>query len=72
MSQKRRLLLSEPSSIAYTGRTYNLKAHRMISERREHKVFLLLLKSIPGLEGRIMSSSEEEVHIIATLVRLSY
>ncbi|KJA19284.1 hypothetical protein HYPSUDRAFT_143937 [Hypholoma sublateritium FD-334 SS-4] len=38
-------------------------------ERREHKVFLLLLKGVPGLEERIMTSSEEEVHIIAVLLQ---
>ncbi|KJA13589.1 hypothetical protein HYPSUDRAFT_151445 [Hypholoma sublateritium FD-334 SS-4] len=39
-------------------------------ERREHKVFILLLKSVPGLEDRIMASdSEEEVHHIATLIQ---
>lgn len=38
-------------------------------ERREHKVFMLLLKSVAGLEERIMTSdSEEEVHDIAALV----
>ncbi|KJA13336.1 hypothetical protein HYPSUDRAFT_151695 [Hypholoma sublateritium FD-334 SS-4] len=38
-------------------------------ERREHRVYLLLLKSVPGLEERIMSSSEEEVHNIAALLQ---
>ncbi|KJA12894.1 hypothetical protein HYPSUDRAFT_107432, partial [Hypholoma sublateritium FD-334 SS-4] len=39
-------------------------------EHREHRVFLSLLKSVPGLEERIMtSSSEEEVHGIAALLQ---
>lgn len=38
-------------------------------ERREHKVFLALLKSIPGLEDKLMNAaSEDEVHGIATIV----
>lgn len=40
-------------------------------ERREHKVFMALLKSVPGLEERLMSSnSEEEIHSIAAMVSL--
>ncbi|KJA14013.1 hypothetical protein HYPSUDRAFT_150876 [Hypholoma sublateritium FD-334 SS-4] len=39
-------------------------------ERREHKVFLSLLKSVPGLEDRIMTTeSEEEVQNIAMLLQ---
>ncbi|KJA16430.1 hypothetical protein HYPSUDRAFT_107673, partial [Hypholoma sublateritium FD-334 SS-4] len=39
-------------------------------EHREHRVFLSLLKSVPGLEERIMTScSEEEVHGIAALLQ---
>jgi hypothetical protein len=37
-------------------------------ERREHRVFVKLLQMIPGMEERIMSSSEEEVTFIADLV----
>ena len=38
-------------------------------ERREHKVFLELLKCVPGLEERLMNAeSEEEVHSIAVMV----
>ncbi|KJA29576.1 hypothetical protein HYPSUDRAFT_119569, partial [Hypholoma sublateritium FD-334 SS-4] len=39
-------------------------------EQREHKVFIALLKSVPGLEERIMTSdSAEEVHNIAALLQ---
>ncbi|KJA21687.1 hypothetical protein HYPSUDRAFT_140274 [Hypholoma sublateritium FD-334 SS-4] len=39
-------------------------------ERREHKVFLELLRSVPGLEERLMSTeSEEEVHSIAVMLQ---
>ncbi|KAF8956821.1 hypothetical protein BDZ97DRAFT_1763403 [Flammula alnicola] len=39
-------------------------------ERREHKVFLSLLRSVPGLEERIMTTdSEEEIHGIASLLQ---
>ncbi len=41
-------------------------------ERREHKVFLELLKCVPGLEERLMNAeSEEEVHSIAMMVSSS-
>jgi hypothetical protein len=38
-------------------------------ERREHRVFTKLLQMIPGMEERIMNSSEEEVTFVADLVR---
>ncbi|KJA21116.1 hypothetical protein HYPSUDRAFT_141196 [Hypholoma sublateritium FD-334 SS-4] len=39
-------------------------------ERREHKVFLELLRCVPGLEERLMSTeSEEEVHSIAVMLQ---
>ncbi|KAL6305925.1 hypothetical protein BKA93DRAFT_730341 [Sparassis latifolia] len=38
-------------------------------ERREHRVFTMLLQSIPGLEERLMSSSEEEVAIVSSLIQ---
>ncbi|KJA25460.1 hypothetical protein HYPSUDRAFT_134698 [Hypholoma sublateritium FD-334 SS-4] len=39
-------------------------------ERREHRVFLELLRCIPGLEERLMSTeSEEEVHAIAVMLQ---
>jgi hypothetical protein len=37
-------------------------------ERREHRVFTKLLQMIPGMEERIMNSSEEEVTFIADMV----
>lgn len=38
-------------------------------ERKENKVFLSLLKSVPGLEERIMTTeSEDEIYNIAALV----
>ena len=42
-------------------------------ERREHKVFLELLRCVPGLEERLMNAeSEEGVQSIAVMVRSSY
>ena len=38
------------------------------SERREYSVFRELLWIVPGLEGCLMNSSEEEVIDIADLV----
>lgn len=40
------------------------------SERKEFAVFLQLLKLVPSLEDRLMSSSEEEAITIADLVSL--
>lgn len=40
-------------------------------ERKEYAVFRDLLRMIPGLEGRLMESSEEEVVAIADLVMSS-
>jgi hypothetical protein len=38
------------------------------SERREYAVFQELLKSIPGLEGRLLNGTENEIHLVADLV----
>ncbi|KIK77095.1 hypothetical protein PAXRUDRAFT_167821 [Paxillus rubicundulus Ve08.2h10] len=38
-------------------------------ERKEHVVFHELLQSVPGLQNQLMSSSEEEVIIIADLIQ---
>ena len=38
-------------------------------ESREHRIFLALLRMIPGLEPRILGSSNEELRIVADLVR---
>jgi hypothetical protein len=37
-------------------------------KRREHRVFTKLLQMVPGLEERLMNSSEEEVVFVADLV----
>ena len=37
-------------------------------ERWEHRVFEELLRSVPGLEERLLHGSEEEVDIVAELV----
>jgi hypothetical protein len=39
-------------------------------ERREHRVFTKLLQMVPGLEERLVSSSEEEVVFIADMVSI--
>jgi hypothetical protein len=41
-------------------------------ERREHRVFTKLLQMVPGLEERLMSSSEEEVVFIADMVSANH
>jgi hypothetical protein len=38
-------------------------------ELTEHAIFQALLRMIPGLEGRILASSDEEIGIMADLVR---
>jgi hypothetical protein len=38
-------------------------------ERREHRIFQLLLQSVPGLEARLLEGSDEEVVHVAELVR---
>jgi hypothetical protein len=40
----------------------------IVRERKEHRVFSKLLQMIPGLDERLMRSSEEEVIFIAELV----
>lgn len=39
------------------------------SERKELSVFRELLRTVPGIENRLMESSEEEAVAIADLVR---
>ena len=39
-----------------------------LRERREHRVFQELLRSVPGLEERLLQGPEEEVDTIADLV----
>lgn len=40
-------------------------------ERREHRIFEHMLTTIPGLQDRLMDSSEEEIRLVADLVRVS-
>jgi len=42
--------------------------HLPFRERREHRVFQLLLQMIPGLEERLVEGSEENVIHVAELV----
>ena len=44
--------------------------HLLIREQREHTVFLLLMKMVPGLEEQLMdpSTTEEQLQSIATMV----
>ena len=39
-------------------------------EHREHCVYQELLKAVPGLEERLVNGSEEELAIVAELVRV--
>jgi hypothetical protein len=39
-------------------------------ERREHRVFRLLLQMVPGLEERLMEGSEEDLIHVAEMVKL--
>jgi hypothetical protein len=38
-------------------------------ERREHRIFRVLIRMVPGLEERLMDGSDEDVVHIAELVR---
>jgi hypothetical protein len=49
-----------------------LRNSRDYRERREHRVFTKLLQMVPGLEERLMNSSEEEVVFVADLVCLDH
>ena len=59
---------SQPSKFVICERTAidHITVYR---ERREHRVFRSLLSAVPGLEDRLVNSSEEEVRMIADLVR---
>jgi hypothetical protein len=37
-------------------------------QRREHRVFTALLKAAPGLEERLMTGTEEDIHFISMMV----
>ena len=47
-----------------------MSANLSCREHKEHTVFRKFLRSVPGLESHLMSFSEEEVILIADLVRL--
>jgi hypothetical protein len=67
MYQKRTLLLSALRCLLSNCiRLYRCR------ERREHHIFRALLNTVPGLEERIMTGSEDEVTIVAELVRTFY
>ena len=40
-----------------------------LRDRREHRIFKQLLQMVPGLEQRLMNSPEEELVLVADLVR---
>jgi hypothetical protein len=45
--------------------------HHLSREAREHRIFLDLLRIIPGLETRLFASSLEEARLVADLARIS-
>ena len=53
-------------------RTNSLPTHAFFRERREQKIFQALLTSVPGLEERLKTGSEDEVAIVAELVSSLY
>jgi hypothetical protein len=64
-NRKKNLRPSESDCEALTTQTQS--SHR---ERREHRVFMQLLRMVPGLDNRLMNGSEEEAVHVADLVRL--
>lgn len=69
MTLMRNSLLSKPLYCVMIRLKACSLPNKFYRERHEHKVFLALLKSIPGLEKRLMNAaSEDEIHGIATLV----
>lgn len=64
-------MLSPRSKLQLTSCTWwcNWPMSGIGRERREHLVFLALLKSVPGLEEKLMSAdSEDEIQSLAALV----
>ena len=47
---------------------FDVDSPPLTRERREHQVFCTLLQMIPGMEDRLMESSEEDITHIAELV----
>ena len=71
MSRKKTLLKSEPkkNTMAYGALILILSNYR---QRREHRVFSMLLQMVPGLENRLMNGEDEDVVSIAEMVRSIY
>jgi len=44
--------------------------HHLSREAREHRIFLDLLRIIPGLKTRLLASSLEEARLVADLARI--
>lgn len=64
-----------PSPLSKTVKLYvcndwlTLEFMAVVRELREHSIFLALLKSVPGLEERLMNAeSEDEINILAAYV----
>ncbi len=63
------LLRSRTLLCTFDTQSRTLKLTGICRERRENMIFLSLLKSVPGLEDRLMNAeSEDEVYNIAALV----
>lgn len=53
-------------AVELSSRNFTVLLNR---DQREHKVFCALLKSVPGLEKRLMGAdSEEDIQSIAAMV----
>ena len=65
MSQRR---TSPQSKLQFTNQLLSKLIGGFRRERREHRVFQELLRSVPGLEERLLQGPEEEVDTIADLV----
>ena len=46
-----------------------VRTDNRLRDRREHRIFKQLLQMVPGLEQRLMNSPEEELVLVADLVR---
>ncbi|KIJ05874.1 hypothetical protein PAXINDRAFT_20896 [Paxillus involutus ATCC 200175] len=51
------------------GEAYEDKGTVTVMERKEYAVFRELLRMVPGMEARLMESSEEEVVHLADLIQ---
>jgi hypothetical protein len=62
---------SLPSMVFSCRVMYDISNHMYIPrERREHRVFQELLKSVAGLEERLMQGGDSEVDVVAELVSI--